>query len=40
MNEFLMKCVILGKENDMKIIELELIIDFILDERVRELCGE
>jgi hypothetical protein len=40
MNEFLMKRAIPGKENDMKITESELTIDFILDERARELCGE
>ena len=28
------------KENDMRITESELTIDFILDERARELCGE
>ena len=40
MNEFLMKRAIPSKENDMRITESELTIDFILDERARELCGE
>lgn len=39
MNEFLMKRAIPGKENDMKITESELTIDFILDERARN-CVE
>ena len=39
MNEFLMKRAIPSKENDMRITESELTIDFILDERARELCG-
>ncbi len=30
----------LRKENDMRITEKDLTIDFILDERARELCGE
>lgn len=35
-----MKRAIPSKENDMRITESELTIDFILDERARELCGE
>ena len=40
MNEFLAIRAIPGKENDMRITEKDLTIDFILDERARELCGE
>ena len=40
MNEFLMKRAIPGKENDMKITESELTIDFILDERAREWSSQ
>lgn len=29
-----------GKENEMQISENELTIDFLLEERARELCGE
>ena len=40
MNEFLRKRAIPGKENEMQISENELTIDFLLEERARELCGE
>ena len=40
MNEFLRKRAIPVKENEMQISENELTIDFLLEERARELCGE
>jgi len=39
-NELRRNCAIDGKEQEMEIAASDLSIDFILDERARELCGE
>lgn len=40
MNVLRERAAVAGKENDMLITESDLDIDFILEERGRELCGE